>query len=78
MTHMGEKIFIISVLTSRSLFSFAQIKGHPNRKGNLPFFEKSKFHSGFSLGVNSSGFQMKTDKITERTTKITSETMFYY
>ena len=35
-----------------------------NRKGNLPYFEHSKFHFGFSLGGNSAGFKTKYDLTT--------------
>jgi hypothetical protein len=59
-----RKIVTLFLLFSISLGAFAQRKSSERRHPNLPNFEQSKFHFGFSLGGNSANFEMDYDLTT--------------
>ncbi len=58
-----KKLLIIAFLVGIGSGLFAQ-KKFKQKNPNLPYFEQSKFHFGFLLAVNTSGFRMKYDLTT--------------
>ena len=58
---MIKQILILFLLLAVGFGSYADDKKDPTRKGNLPYFEKHRLHFGFTLGVNSGNFRVKTD-----------------
>ena len=60
---MVKRIFILVFVLSSFSGVFAQGK-FKQKNANLPFFEHSKFHFGFTLGGNSASFKMKYDLTT--------------
>ena len=60
---MIKKLFILILV----LASFAPVMSQTRintKAGNLPYFERSKFHFGFTLGGNTSSFKVKYDLTT--------------
>ena len=60
---MVKRIFILVFVLASFSSVFAQGK-FKQKNANLPFFEHSKFHFGFTLGGNSASFKMKYDLTT--------------
>ena len=60
---MVKKIVILVVILASFSGAFAQGK-FKQKNANLPYFEHSKFHFGFTLGANSASFKMKYDLTT--------------
>lgn len=60
---MVKKIVILVVILASFSGAFAQGK-FKQKNANLPYFEHSKFHFGFTLGGNSASFKMKYDLTT--------------
>jgi hypothetical protein len=60
---MIKRFFILVFVLGSFSPVFAQGK-FKQKTENLPFFEKSKFHFGFSLGFNSGSFRIKHDLTT--------------
>lgn len=58
---MTRRILILVFATLVWSTGFAQVKSPTSRKGNLPYFERHKFHFGFTLGGNSAGFRVDYD-----------------
>ena len=60
---MVKRIVILFVffLSFSGVFSQGKFK---QKSANLPYFEHSKFHFGFTLGANSASFKMKYDLTT--------------
>lgn len=58
---MIKKFIIFILLLVAFASAFGQSKRHKQRNGNLPYFERSKFHFGFTLGMNSAGFKVDYD-----------------
>ena len=55
-----KKLVVFIFLMSSVTGLFAQRK-FKQKNPNLPYFEQSKFHFGFTLATNSSGFRIKYD-----------------
>lgn len=58
---MIKKTIIFVLLLTAFAPAFGQSRVHKQRNSNLPYFERSRFHFGFTLGGNSSGFKVDYD-----------------
>ncbi len=60
---MIKKLFILFLVLGSFAPAMAQSR-IKSKAGNLPYFERSKFHFGFTLGGNTSSFRVKYDLTT--------------
>jgi len=58
---MLKKLFIFVFLSTMALGAYAQSHKTGQRHPNLPYFERDRFHFGFSLGGNSTSFKINYD-----------------
>ena len=58
---MIKKIFIVLFISGMALSAYAQSHKTGQSHPNLQYFEKDRFHFGFSLGGNSTSFKMNYD-----------------